>query len=735
MDDLDDGPRLGWRTPLIAAALYVACVSIATFPVVRTFSTELPGSRLDPLQHLWIMRWYKTCLLEWRSPVICPEIQYPTGAPLGNFSPLHFQALLYLPISLLTSNDVLCFNLIWMTGLVTSGLGTLWLAWHVVRDRSCAVLAGMLAMLSGPMMLHARAHLELIFLGCFPAFMVCWMRFVDRPSRRRLAAAAGAYVLVALCAAYYVVFATIPATLYVLWRARGLRARAGWLAAFAASVVPALALVFSNQIWAMTHGYSTPRPIAEFNRYGTALWTYLTPTCLHAISAIMPFNAYAAADYGWSVGERASYLGIVTLGLLYLGAVRRVRFERAGYWWSALIVLAVLSCGAYWLIGSAKVGLPALWLKKSVFAFKLIRVPARFNLFVAVVASVLAAASLKHLLDRIDRRGARLAVVVGLVLVALADQSNVPFGTEKVPPLPRGYTVIRRRDPDARFLDVPQSPSTGSGLSSVCGYWQSLHRGRTSAGYSGHDNVPFDDLVTFNSPFAAGAMAQPDYLARDEGLAFDVVQNLDFEGYAWLYLTAHGYDYVVLHQWPGASPEFKIDPTRLKQRLASAKVYEDAATAIYSRAKMRPPTRPVALTTAGWRTTGPGQPARVVPKTGRMLVYNPAADRPIRVALEAKAFRRARRVRLESDGRELARWTFAPDDFETKWSPPLRLAAGLHDVRLISDGEDRPVRGGERARESDTAAYSLKVRALGLVTLPVETPSRIAAETPPALRK
>src|SRR4051794_38795674 len=93
----------GWdgRTLALVLAFYVACLAVATYPLGRRFTTELAGSRLDPLQHLWIMRWYKACLLEGRSPVLCPELQYPVGAPLGNFSPLHFQALLYIPISII----------------------------------------------------------------------------------------------------------------------------------------------------------------------------------------------------------------------------------------------------------------------------------------------------------------------------------------------------------------------------------------------------------------------------------------------------------------------------------------------------------------------------------------------------------------------------------------------------------------------------------------------------------
>src|SRR5207248_3581183 len=113
---------------------------------------------------------------------------------------LHFQSMLFVPLSLVIRNDVLCFNLVWLSGIVFTGLGTFILAWTVLRDRASACFAGMLAMLSAPMILHSHAHLELIYVGGFPLFLAAWLKFVDRPSRGRLAWAAASYILVALCA-------------------------------------------------------------------------------------------------------------------------------------------------------------------------------------------------------------------------------------------------------------------------------------------------------------------------------------------------------------------------------------------------------------------------------------------------------------------------------------------------------------------------------------------------------
>src|SRR5215831_14356403 len=89
-------PTLGWRTVTLVLLLYLGCLAIATYPAGWGLSDRLPSPAADPLQALTVMRWYRASLFEGRSVIHCPDLQYPVGAPLGNFSPLQFQALLYL---------------------------------------------------------------------------------------------------------------------------------------------------------------------------------------------------------------------------------------------------------------------------------------------------------------------------------------------------------------------------------------------------------------------------------------------------------------------------------------------------------------------------------------------------------------------------------------------------------------------------------------------------------------
>ena len=163
----------------------------------------------------------------------------------------------------------LAYNVAWLAGLLLTGMGTLALAWHATRHRASAVVAGLLAMLSGPVLVHAHAHLELIYVGSFALFLLAWMRLIDRPGPGRLAAAVGGYVLTAMGAAYFLVLSIVPAVLYVAWGAtregrRGawpwLRDRSGWILGFGAACLPVLVLLFAGHLAAALGGSRSPVP-------------------------------------------------------------------------------------------------------------------------------------------------------------------------------------------------------------------------------------------------------------------------------------------------------------------------------------------------------------------------------------------------------------------------------------------------------------------------------------------
>jgi hypothetical protein len=386
------------------------------------------------------------------------------------------------------------------------------------------------------------------------------------------------------------------------------------------------------------------------------------------------------------------------------------------------VLLVVLSGGTAWIIAGHEITLPGLWLKKHLVLFRMIRVPSRFNLFAAVVAGVIVACGLRHLLAHLRWRWLRGVVLAGLTAGAVADLSMVPYFHTTIPIEPGCYTFLQRTAPGAAFLEVPQSPSTGSdtSLSAFCGYWQSFHRGRTNVGYSGHDNVVFDNLVTQNSPFLEESISRPDYLTDPKRTPIPLQGHVDFGAYAWLYLTVHGYRFLVVHHEPElVAPSAGL--ARLKEALAPARVYEDARSSVYDRERLPRPRDPVMIATQGWRKGESPRPLCVTDREARLVIYNPEAGHDLYLAMDARSLGRTRHVRLISEGQELSRWEVVPPQLQSFTSGPFRLPAGLHELVIESDRVTRPRSPGLAAGPSDTRPHSLRVERLVLDAPPTVT--------------
>lgn len=716
------------REPLLllsALALYALAAAAASYPLPLEIDRSLSWGGPDATQHLWVMRWYKTCLLEGRCPWICPDIQLPLGAPLGNFSPLQLQSCIYIVLSSWISNDILCYNIIWLLGFAATGFGTFLLARRVLNDVPSSLFAGLLAVWSTPVRLHGYGHLELVHLGAFPIFLAAWIGFVERPSVRGLVASASAYAILAMSAAYFMVLAIFPAVFFVVDRAvasarrkderlKDWGKRFAWLTAFALIVSPVLAVLFSSQIWASAHGFLADRPLSEFKAYGAPFWSYFYPAPGNPLADLLPADPYKTSAV-FAAGERASYLGIVTLALLNFAVFRRRRMRLEGFFWGLLGLLVVLSLGPRMTIGAHGFDLPDAWLWKVFPPFRLIRVTARFNLFACLIAAVLAGAGLKAALERTRRIAVKTAVLAILTAIAFVDLCPLPHGLMSLPKMPACYAAIVARKPDARLLEIPQAGSGGTVLNAACAYWQTFHRARTSAGYCGAVNSRLDDLATFTSPFFLGRLAETDYLRDPKRERFDIVHDADFLAYAWLYARLHRFDFIVLHRRPGdfdGSPEALA---RVERLLAPAVWFEDQDAIVYDVSKMPKPKHATILAADGWRTRS-GWKDRyscVVGGKADLAVYNPNAARPVRTTIEAAAAQRPKIVRLiDSNGVALAFWRIDPAEPRTYESPPFSLPEGISRLTLVCDGEDVPRRSREAASETDRKPFSLHVSRL-----------------------
>jgi hypothetical protein len=421
--------------------------------------------------------------------------------------------------------------------------------------------------------------------------------------------------------------------------------------------------------------------------------------------------------------ESASYLGIASLLLLAVAARRRVQFAESRFWWATLGMLVVLSAGTSLTLDNLKIPLPADALWHACFAFRMTRVPARFNLLAVIVAAVIASAGLAHMLRRLRTEEGRNLLVVLLVLLIVGDMSmnNCAFANSPIPPMPESYQFLSRLDPGATIVEVPQFHSGGALMNAQAAYWQDTHRLRTTAGYSGQSNKIVDELSVEPSPFEAFRMHEPNYVAKRFPYATDLVRNTDFLNYTWLYLTAHDLRYVMHHYLDDPTREIQVFGQNVRKWFEPATIHDDGVVAVYDRDRMARPTQPTILPTTGWgqRHNVGVQRSCAVRKHAVLLAYNPDPATPVQFAMEARAVRHTRQVRLRDGKQVLAVWTIGPGAPQVLLSPPFRLD-GLQELVLEADGEEKPRMDPSGKIEVDPQPHAYRVIQILLRPSPTE---------------
>lgn len=732
----------GWPTVLAAAALYLGTLGGLGFRVFARFGTALPATLADPVQHLWILRWYESCLKSGRLPFLAPDVMFPVGAPLGLFSPLHLQALIWNLVGWVLPTDIARYNLIWALGFLVTAAGGFYLSWRLLRDRVAAVFAGLLCLLATPVTLHALGHLELIYVGVLGFFLLAWTEFVARPRGRSLLGAFGSYVLVSASAAYFAVMAVIPAILFVVWSAVAsfrtgfwawLRARVLWLLGFAGLAAVALAILFSSQLWAKSHGLEGQRGRIEFARYWAPLWGYFMPTPEQRAEPLLPWRPYQRAEFGQTTTERASYLGLVPLFLIGYAAVRRARFANAGFYWAAFGVAVVLSLGAFRPYDGEPISLPADWLWRVFPPMRDLRVPARFNLFALVIASLLAASGLSLLRKKIERPRVRQALVVGLFGLTILDLAPPAYPGVVPPPMPDLYRRIVARDRQATFHEAPFFGTRGLYLPSATAYWQFEHHGRTTGGYSGMIHAPLEEKVGFPSPFFARNLSFTHYLAEPERQFFDVVRA-DAPDYLWAFLHYNGLAYAVVYTDRAYFSDLRGSIEPLLPLLAPAEIERDSAAIAYAADRLPPPKRAVLVPAEGLRSRQPwrGRWAARMGRQATFALYNPTPEVPIVFRMGATSFiasHSARVTLLPSEARGVGGRPVAesPEGGEVlirlranpvfyRWftSEPFLAPAGWSEIRI--DAADQSPQDPDRAQwGTDRLPISLLIAVAELV--------------------
>ena len=476
------------------AALYFAIFFLLNPHLLGAFSTHYFFGGADGYQNIWNLWWVNKALTELGAqPWFTTFLHYPAGTTLIGHTLNPFNGLIAIPLlSFLTM--VQSYNAIVVFSFVSGGVTAFLLCRAMTGAYAGSLVGGAVFTFSSFHYMHADGHLQLTALEWLPLFMLCWIRFCERPAIGHGVTAALVLWLVALCDLYYFAYCVFAGALFYLWQGRALgdvlfllrpatvRATLGFLIpATVTSGVLVAALVYQHATDPLT-GTHSPRDLS-MDLLSPLVWGYYWRFRDWVQPLWFPLAKH--------VTEASVYVGLSVLALsIYAWRQRaRVPVKYLGFWMIVALFFGVMSLGPNLRIGGIELTLgprvsimghddvnllvlpyAVLWLLFP--PWRLAGVPVRMMIMVQLVAALMAAGGVQALMSSTWKwKRAALAAVLAWVLF-----DYLPVPTRVTNPAMPSYVAALRDLPAGAVLDLASNGPLAL-------YYQTVHEKPIALGY------------------------------------------------------------------------------------------------------------------------------------------------------------------------------------------------------------------------------------------------------------
>src|SRR6185436_12705611 len=225
------------RANVYATLAYAGLAVVMTWPLAAGITRNVAWDLGDSVLNMWILAWdceqLRGILQGHYSHLrhfFDANIFHPAPLTLAYSEHLIPQAIEIFPIYALTKNPILCYNLLFLSTYVLSGLGMFLFAREITGSTTAAFVGGLLFAFA-PYRIPQSSHLQMLSSQWMPFAMFGFRRYFENGRTRALIGATVAVVLQGLSSGYYLLYFTPFVVAYVvweMWRNRRLKDRRTW---------------------------------------------------------------------------------------------------------------------------------------------------------------------------------------------------------------------------------------------------------------------------------------------------------------------------------------------------------------------------------------------------------------------------------------------------------------------------------------------------------------------------
>lgn len=331
---------------LAVIVLYTFLALAMTYPLILHMTEHVPSDVGDPIYNIWIMEWDIHALLTGLKDFWNANIFFPHQGTVLYADYIFALALIGSPIAAVSHNLILAYNVLFILSFFLCGYAMYLLVYHLTRVRAAAIVAGIIFAFCPSRMAHI-SHLELLYFAWTPLCFLFLNRFFDNPSFRNLTGIGLFFVLQALSCAYYGVYLSLFAGLFIVYFAHKkgfFRRKDFWVKMGILGLCCFIVLIpFFSPFLRVHKEMMFTRNLPEVEYYSTQLQNFLNVPPWNFVWGRILKNPGSAE---WNRFPGVIVLLLVVFWLLSRRRSRLEEFQREGtrlfFWWDTLTALYLL---------------------------------------------------------------------------------------------------------------------------------------------------------------------------------------------------------------------------------------------------------------------------------------------------------------------------------------------------------------------------------------------------------